>query len=139
MNILVLDNDARTRESVRELLHPDGHVVFGPPRCQRDVSALAEWGVDLTLVDALTDSRDLLELFLAGGPAIAGSDIIVLNPAAEPEGRADSGWLDALGTRAVLRKPVRLGELLPVVAAIASRRQRPEATSSHSRTPHPSE
>ncbi len=124
MTILVLDHDPAVRGTLRRLLEPDGHTVLDPPAGRGEIAAMTEGGVDLTFVDAFTDSRDLLELFLTGGTALAQSDIVVLKRDEQPVGRAEEGWLDALGARAVLWKPIPVRKLLSTVAEIAARRTR---------------
>jgi CheY-like chemotaxis protein len=112
--ILVVDDDAGTRESVRLLLNIDRHTVFEASDGTEALQAVAEQNLDLVILDYFMPGMPGNELALMIKESAPGLPILMI-----------SAYLEKLGEKdkpvdIVLAKPFGLDELRQAVAQLLS-------------------
>jgi DNA-binding response OmpR family regulator len=107
--VLVVDDDARTREAVARLLGEEGYDATVASDGEEASSLLASWRPDLVLTDLnmpRLDGRGLLQRVRS---VLPGTPVIVLSA----RGTAEAGRLvEGMGAAGFFAKPVRVEELL---------------------------
>jgi CheY-like chemotaxis protein len=109
--ILVVDDDADTVETMREILEEEGHTVLSAMNGKEALKRVHETKPDLVLLDLEMpemDGRSFLDL-LRREPALAGVQVVVLSGADD----ADHHSAEAV------RKPLRLDTLLGLIRRLA--------------------
>lgn len=113
--ILVVDDDAVTRELVTGLLRPRGHVLVEAGDAEAGLAAARRQRFDLLFIDFKLPGRDGSKLVqeLAGEYSL--SQIVMIT--AFPD-LVQMNKLFELGALTLLRKPLEAGQLLECVARI---------------------
>jgi two-component system OmpR family response regulator len=107
--VLVVDDDARSRDAVARLLIAEGYDATVAGDGEEASALLASWHPDLVLTDLnmpRLDGRGLLQRARALQPGIP---VIVVSARAGDEGRAS---LEGMGAVAFFAKPVQVDQLL---------------------------
>ena len=119
-SILVVDDMAALRSTIRAILESDGHEVAEAENGRRAIAALAEGRFDIVMTDILMPESDGIELIrsLSGDPNLG---IIAMSGGGSYISAAVSLELArASGATRILRKPFRKPELLAAVAAVVA-------------------
>jgi DNA-binding response OmpR family regulator len=106
--VLVVDDDARTREAVARLLQAEGYEASVAGDGEEATGLLAAWRPDLVLTDLnmpRLDGRGLVERVRREAP---GTPVIVLSASAA----GAAGLVGGLGADGFFSKPVRIEALL---------------------------
>lgn len=107
--VLVVDDDARSRDAVARLLSEEGYDATVAGDGEEASGMLASWHPDLVLTDLdmpRLDGRGLLQRVRA---LLPGIPVIVVSARAGAEGRTS---LEAMGAAGFFAKPVQLDQLL---------------------------
>jgi two-component system response regulator MprA len=108
--VLVVDDDAHSRDAVARLLAEEGYETAVAADGEEATTLLGPWHPDLVLTDLnmpRLDGRGLLARVLS---VLPGTPVIVLSARASAEGGGAS--LETMGAAGFLVKPVRVDELL---------------------------
>lgn len=117
-NILVIDDDAAIRMTVRAMLEMGGHRVTEAADGRYGIAALSERPADLVIVDIFMPNMDGFETLMSLRAAKPSLPVIVMSGsrvdplAAQPDFLKMAGKLGAITT---LHKPFRAAELLAAV------------------------
>jgi DNA-binding response OmpR family regulator len=106
--VLVVDDDARTREAVARLLGDEGYEAATASDGEEAASLLSRWRPDLVLTDLnmpRLDGRGLLQRVRS---VLPGTPVIILSA----RGAAEAGRLEGMGAAGFFPKPVHVEELL---------------------------
>jgi DNA-binding response OmpR family regulator len=107
--VLVVDDDARTRDAVARLLGEEGYEAAVASDGEEASSLLTSWRPDLVLTDLdmpRLDGRGLLQRVRSMLP---GTPVIILSA----RGAAEGGWqVEGMGAAGFFAKPVRVEDLL---------------------------
>ena len=107
--VLVVDDDARTREAVARLLGDEGYEAAVASDGEEASSLLSRWRPDLVLTDLnmpRLDGRGLLQRVQS---VLPGTPVIILSA----RGTAEAGRLvEGMGAAGFFAKPVHVEELL---------------------------
>ena len=119
LRLLVVDDEEAVRQTLARLLRTAGHTVLEASDGPGALACLATVPVDLVCTDLGMPGMSGLELARQIESRHRGLPVILLTGWLEqPAG--ESG--DPAGVEAILRKPIRLAELLRAVDAAATRR-----------------
>jgi CheY-like chemotaxis protein len=117
--ILVIDDEAPVRETLRVILEREGHHVETAEGSQRSLAEIDAGGVDVVIVDIFMpgmDGFEAIKLLRATAPRVA---IIAISGYAFREAtRPVPDFLkmaEALGATCCLQKPFKAGEIITAV------------------------
>jgi len=114
-SILIIDDDANLRNSLRRTLHKAGYVIMEASDGGRGLRQLERHAVDLILLDVYMPDKDGLEVIGDLRRMHPGIRIIAMSGAGST-GRVDVLHLaKVLGARRTLNKPFTREQLLEVV------------------------
>ena len=123
--VLLIDDDAKLFELLRELLLPSGFVVSHAPDGPRGLAMLEQGGADVVLLDGMLPGMDGLDVLkrLRGKPATARLPVIMLTARGD---EADRIVGLEVGADDYVHKPFSPRELLARLRAVL-RRADPDA------------
>lgn len=123
--VLLIDDDAKLFELLRELLLPSGFVVSHAPDGPRGLAMLEQGGTDVVLLDGMLPGMDGLDVLkrLRGKPATARLPVIMLTARGD---EADRIVGLEVGADDYVHKPFSPRELLARLRAVL-RRADPDA------------
>jgi two-component system OmpR family response regulator len=123
--VLLIDDDAKLFELLRELLAPSGFVVSNAPDGPRGLAMLEQGGTDVVLLDGMLPGMDGLDVLkrLRGKPAFARLPVIMLTARGD---EADRIVGLEVGADDYVAKPFSPRELLARLRAVL-RRADPDA------------
>src|SRR5512135_706559 len=107
--VLVVDDDARSRDAVARLLVEEGYDATVARDGEEASGLLASWHPDLVLTDLNMPRLDGRGLLLRARALQPGIPVIVVSARAGVEGRAS---LEGMGAAAFFAKPVQVDQLL---------------------------
>lgn len=116
--ILVIDDDAHIRETVRRILEARGHSVHVVEDGADGIDSIAENAPDLVITDVFMPGQDGIEVLLELRKAFPKLKVIVMS------GGDSTGLLnllddaELLGASATLPKPFQPEELLSAVTRV---------------------
>lgn len=116
--VLVVEDDERSRRLVADVLGAHGYEVVQADRGEGALDAVRQWRPDLLLVDIQLPGIDGCATLAAlrADPGLAGVPAVAITASAMPQ---DRERLLAAGFDRLLPKPLRLRELLEIVAQLA--------------------
>ena len=123
--VLLIDDDAKLFELLRELLAPSGFVVSNAPDGPRGLAMVEQGGFDVVLLDGMLPGMDGLDVLkrLRGKPALARLPVIMLTARGD---EADRIVGLEVGADDYVAKPFSPRELLARLRAVL-RRADPDA------------
>ncbi len=113
--VLVVDDDARSRDAVARLLAEEGYDATVAGDGEEVSALLSSWHPDLVLTDLnmpRLDGRGLLQRVRS---LLPGTPVIVLSARATDEGAAS---VRAMGAAGFFAKPVKIDDLLARIHAL---------------------
>ncbi len=124
MNILIVEDDARTAQLLEELLGVENHRVTCVPTGEEGLAYLRGAPVDLVVLDVMLPGRDGYSI-CAEIRSFSSVRILMLSARGAPEDRVDGL---RLGADDYLPKPFHAQELLARIEALSRRGTLPETT-----------
>lgn len=125
MNILIVEDDARTAQLLEELLGIENHHVTCVSTGEKGLAHLRGAPVDLVVLDVMLPGRDGYSI-CAEMRSFSSVRILMLSARGAPEDRVDGL---RLGADDYLPKPFHAQELLARIEALSRRGTLPETTS----------
>jgi DNA-binding response OmpR family regulator len=117
MNILIVEDDVRTAELLKELLAMEPHQVVCVPTGEKGLAHLRSTPVDLVVLDVMLPGRDGYSI-CAEIRSFSSVRVLMLSARGAPEDRVDGL---RLGADDYLAKPFHAQELLARIEALSRR------------------
>ena len=114
-NILLIDDDDLVAEGLAEVLRRAGHSVAAARTGHEALSVVGRLQADLVITDVLMPGMDGIELIRALRSHSYRMPIIAMSGGGLLDARTVLDMASALGATAVLTKPIKRQELLPLV------------------------
>lgn len=124
--ILLIDDDASVRHSLRMVLERDGHSIVEAIDGDQGVSLCRRFGFDLVITDLFMPEKDGFEVLLEIGHMPSHPPIITISGAFGERAVEHLRDAEMLGSVRTLAKPFTAAELLAVVREVLDLPQ-PEA------------
>ena len=119
---MVVDDDARVRETLVDLLRDAGYDVQSASDGSKALSLFSEWSPDIVLTDMFMPVMDGLELIMAIRRLSDTVGIIAMSGVWQRSGVMDQAV--ALGAAVALLKPIDFKLLCETVESVARRPKR---------------
>jgi PAS domain S-box-containing protein len=119
LNILMVEDDADTRENLRDILELDGHRIVAVATAA-EALARDDWSFDTVLLDRRLPDGSAVDLLPALKRLAPAADVIILTGFADVEGAIAAL---RLGAADYLLKPINADELRTRVTRLAERRR----------------
>lgn len=119
LNILMVEDDADTRENLRDILELDGHHIVSAGTAAQAL-ARDDWSFDTVLLDRRLPDGSAVDLLPALKRLAPAADVIILTGFADVEGAIAAL---RLGAADYLLKPINADELRTRVTRLAERRR----------------